>query len=661
MTGFNGYAGRPWLQWYADGVPESVDVPDVLLGRLLEDAAADFPKRDALVFLGRTIKYDALAESVERFAAALHGLGVRQGDRVALILPNCPQNVIAFFAVLRVGAVVVQHNPLYTPPELHHQLNDSGASVAVVYDGAYARLAQVRASTALQHVIVTSLTEYLPSAKRLALRLPFSAAREKREQLVAQLPPNADVLHFSDLMRTAPGELPDVRRSPDDVALLQYTGGTTGLPKGAMLTHRNLVANAYQASAWDPSMHRGDERILAALPVFHVYGLTMCLLVNMRVAGTLILLPTFDLGLVFGAIDKHRPTIFPGVPPMYDQIVRSRRTPKHDLSSVRTCVSGAMRLPPDTIRQFDELTGGRLVEGYGLTETSPVALANPLDGNARPGTIGIPVPNTEIRVVDIDDPTREVPVGSTGELCIRGPQVFTGYWRQPDESRAMLEGGWLHTGDVVTMDDDGFVTIVDRKRDVILASGFSVFPSEIEEVLAQHPAVAECAVVGVSHFYRGETVKAFVVLNEGKDVSEEELRGFCAARLVAYKVPTRFEFRDELPHNVLGKVLRRVLRAEDESARGTPFDATPSNATPSDATPAGPSGRGAARQRPKPYPAPRHALGDRGKADRSADSDGVEHRDWLGLVEALERLARLRDQGSLTTEEFEVAKARLLR
>jgi long-chain acyl-CoA synthetase len=448
-----------------------------------------------------------------------------------------------------------------------------------------------------------------------------------------------------------------------DLALLQYTGGTTGLPKGAMLTHRNLVANAYQAVAWDPQMQRGGETILAALPIFHVYGLTMCLTVNMATAGTLVLLPTFDLGLLFKAIDTWRPTIFPGVPPMYDLIVRSRRTGKHDLRSIRTCVSGAMRLPPETVKRFEQVTGGRLVEGYGLTESSPVALANPLNENARAGTIGVPVPGTDVRIVSVDEPSRDVPLGVAGELCVRGPQVFQGYWGQPQETHEMMSDGWLRTGDIAVMDDDGFVTIVDRLRDVILASGFSIFPSEIEDVLGEHPAVAECAVLGVPHFYRGETVKAVVVLTDGDRTSEAELRAFCAARLVAYKVPTEFEFRTDLPRNILGKVLRRVLRAEHETAHGRPAppilypDFDPTTLIPAVAPAADPAVSPAVAVMPTaPIPhatppaatVPRHAL--------ARDTDEPDE----SLIDALERLARLRTQGALTDTEFDTAKSRLL-
>ena len=665
MTASDSYAARPWRRWYAAGVIDRVNVPDVSLSYFLESAAAEFPRRKALHFLGKSMTYSALDSAVDRFASALHELGVRKGDRVAIILPNCPQNVIAFFAVLRIGAVVVQHNPLYTPSEFEHQLSDSGATVAIVYDGAYARLADALPNTPVEHVIVTSLADYLPSGKRMALRLPFQSARDKREQLVAELPPDAEVLHFGELLRATKTAPPYVPIEPeDDLALLQYTGGTTGVPKGAMLTHRNLVANAYQTTAWDPEMQRGEETILAALPIFHVYGLTMCLSVNVLTAGTLVLLPTFDLGMLFKAIDKHKPTIFPGVPPMYDQIVRSRRTARHDLSSIRTCVSGAMRLPPETVKKFEQVTGGRLVEGYGLTESSPVALANPLNENARAGTIGLPVPGTEVRIVGVDDPQLELPVGEAGELCVRGPQVFRGYWNQPDETAAMLHDGWLHTGDVAVMDDDGFVTIVDRKRDVILASGFSIFPSEVEDVLDAHPAVAECAVVGVAHFYRGETVKAFVVLNDGATATEDELRAFCTYKLVAYKVPTQFEFRNELPKNMIGKVLRRVLRAEHEAAHervvatGLTEDVLETTVIPSLHTLATPMSTSDETVAPviEPLIAPVDSVTS-GRHAAVQDEPEVPSEE---LISALERLAVLHRNGDLTDLEFNDAKVRLL-
>lgn len=561
------YAQRPWVRFYADGVPPDVRVPDVPLTRLLDDAAEVFPRRAAISYFGHSISYRELRHQVDRFASVLTALGVRKGDRVALVLPNCPQTVIAIFATLRIGAIVVQHNPLYTEPELHHQLLDSGASVVIVYDGAYRRVEAARTGTAVRHVITTSLIDYLPRWKRRLLDLPIEKAREKRARLVTPLPDDARTDDFCHLLEKSSGPAKQARVDPSrQLAMLQYTGGTTGLPKGAMLTHRNLVANAYQTRAWDPGIVEGRETTLGVLPLFHVYGLTLGLFVTVLAAGNLVLIPTFDLHLVLEAVSKNKPTIFPGVPPMYSQINEARESANHDLRSIRTCVSGAMRLPPETVDRFQEATGGRLVEGYGLTETSPVALCNPLNRNARAGTVGLPLPGTEARVVDENDPDVVVEPGVAGELAVRGPQVFHGYWGHAGDTAAMLRDGWILTGDVVTMSPDGFFTIIDRKRDIILASGFSIFPSEIEDVLLEHPDVADCVVIGVPDPYRGETVKAYVVPRAGRHIDEQHLEIHCEQRLSAYKVPKLFEVRDDLPRNIIGKPLRRVLR-EEHAAR----------------------------------------------------------------------------------------------
>jgi long-chain acyl-CoA synthetase len=561
------YDERPWLRWYPQGVPHDVDVPEVPLTHLLDESARRFGRRPAVEFLGRSLTYKRLVGYVDRFAAALADLGVRRGDRVALVLPNSPQAVITFYAVLRLGAVVVQHNPLYTVHELRHQLVDSGCRVVVCYDGVYARIAEAREGTAVRDVVVTSLADFLPRLKRRLLDLPVSSAREKREKLVTPLPDDADVTDFVQALTDTPGPHRQVPVDADDVALLQYTGGTTGLPKGAMLTHRNLVANAYQTRSWDHRIVDGEESTLAVLPLFHVYGLTLCLTTSLAAGGTLVLLPTFDPDLVLDAVRKHRPTIFPGVPPMYAKLLEHPRLDKYDLKSIRTCVSGAMRLAPEVVDAFEEATGGHLVEGYGLTESSPVALANPLNANARAGTVGLPLPGTEARVVDehASDPDRVVEPGLAGELAVRGPQVFPGYWGQPSESASMLRDGWLLTGDIAVMSPAGYFTVIDRKRDVINASGFSIFPSEIEDALLEHPSIAECAVVGVPDAYRGETVKAYVVSRPGTVLTLSEVEQYCAERLAAYKTPKLVEFREELPRNMLGKVLRRVLREEHKS------------------------------------------------------------------------------------------------
>jgi long-chain acyl-CoA synthetase len=558
------YDTRPWLGYYPRGVPAEVEFPDAPLTDVLDHSARTYPHRPALVFLGHKITYRALAGLVDRLADALRGLGVHKGDRVALLMPNCPQLVISFYATLRRGAIVVQNNPLYTAAELHTQLADSGAKVVIVFDRAYETLAEARRGTAVEHVVVTSLTEYLPAGKRLALRLPLKKARETRAELTTPLPEDGpEPLFFQDLLASSRGRHSTVRITPRrDIAALQYTGGTTGRPKGAMLTHANLLANAYQTAAWDPGMVPGHEVTLAVLPMFHVFGLTLCLTTTMLIGGTIVLVPKFDLNLVLGEIRRHRPTIFPGVPPIYQQIADSPKARSAHLDSIRTCVSGAMQLRRETVEAFRRATGARLVQGYGMTETSPVTMANPLNGNARHVSVGIPLPGTIVRVVSETDPSQAVPVGQAGELLIRGPQVFAGYWNQPKETDEVLSNGWLRTGDIAMMSPDGFFTLLDRKRDVIIVDGLNVYPSEVEEVLNTHPGVKESAVVGVPHPLRGESVAAYVVLVPGIAPGPAELLQYCRERLAGYKVPWQINAREELPHNMLGKVLRRVLRDE---------------------------------------------------------------------------------------------------
>jgi long-chain acyl-CoA synthetase len=562
-------AARPWHRFYARGVPHKVTVPNLPVTGLLDEAAQRHGRRTALVFLGRRTSYRALRRAVDRFAGGLAELGVRRGDRVALVLPNCPQYVIAFYAVLRLGAIVVPTNPLYTESELAHQLQDSGSTVAVVYDGAFGAVDAVRERAGLRAVVGTELRHALPLRSRLLLRLPLARARAQRARLGPGFPEGADVVPFARVARgpraAAAGAGPVSPRTA--VAVLQYTGGTTGTPKGAMLTHRNLVANAHQVRAWYPQLRQGRETLLGALPLFHVYGMTMCLTVASLAGARTVLLPTFEVGLVVRALRRWRPSLFPGVPPMYQALLKEAGehgvARLRGLRSVRYCISGAMRLEPELVDRFQELTGAHLVEGYGLSEASPVVLANPLNANARPGTVGVPLPGTEAWVVDEDDPGREQPPGVAGELIVRGPQVFAGYWHEREDSARMLHDGWLFTGDIAVMSPDGFVTVIDRSRDVIIASGFSVFPSEIEEVLLAHPAVADAAVVGVPDAYRGETVKACVIVREGHRLTEGALIRYCAERLTGYKVPKIVEFRvDPLPRNMLGKVLRRVLRDE---------------------------------------------------------------------------------------------------
>ncbi len=614
------YDARPWLAGYPDRVPDDYDFPAVPVTRLLDDAAASFPTAPALAFLGTRLTYRELRQQVDAFASALQGLGVGRGDRVAIVLPNCPQNVIAFFATLRLGAVVVQHNPLSTPPELQHQLADCGATVVVCLDRVYEAVQAVRAQTAVQHVVVTALADYLPASARLRLRLPLRGARKRRAELETPLPKGARVRSFVALVRGA--GLPARQVPVDavaDVALLQYTGGTTGVPRGARLTHHNLVSNAYMNRLWDTEATAGKEVTLGVLPLFHVFGLTVAMLNTMLLSGLLVLLPRFDVDQVLEAVDLYRPTLFPGVPPLFRALAESPRTRDHDLGSLRLCLSGAMRLPAQVQEAFEAATGARLVEGYGTTETSPSTHCGPTTGERRPGSIGLPLPGTRCRLVAQDDPSREVPVGEPGELAVAGPQVFAGYWPGEDAREQLTPDGYLLTGDIAVMDEDGWFTLVDRKKELIISGGFNVYPSEVEAALAGLAGVVESVVVGVPDRFRGETVKAYVVRRD--DLTEADVLEHCAQVLSAYKVPRAVEFVDDLPRSAVGKVLRRVLvqaerdRAAQEQAarpastpggRRSPRDEDlPTGPVPPPSEPAAPASKAPAKAAPRRSPAKR--------------------------------------------------------
>ena len=456
------YASRPWLESYPAGVPADYDFPRVPLTRLLDDATSSFPNGRAIAFLGASMTYRQLKDSVDRFAGGLARLGVGKDDRVALMLPNCPQNVIALFATLRLGAVVVQHNPLSTEAELRSQLVDCGARVLVCLDRSYNTVAAVRASTEVEHVVVGSIADYLPPPERLALRLPTPSAKKRRRELTAEVPKSAVVQQFSALVKEAPARQAALDPATD-VAMLQYTGGTTGAAKGAMLTHLNLVSNAYMNRLWDTEAVAGAEVTLAVLPLFHSYGLTVAMSATVLLGGTLVLVPRFDLDEVLDTIDRWRPTMFPGVPPIYKALADHPFVGDHDLGSIRVCVSGAMRLPVEVQAAFEKISGACLIEGYGLTETSPSTHCNPVSGERRPGTIGLPLPGTLARLVDPDNPSVVVPVGAPGELAISGPQVFAGYWQQ-DVEGLFTADGYVLTGDIAVMDAGGWFTVVDRKK-----------------------------------------------------------------------------------------------------------------------------------------------------------------------------------------------------
>ena len=566
----------PWIKFYEEEVPAIIDIPDIPLHQILVDAAARLPDKVAARMVvkylpfGQVIQsqltYRELDEASSRFAAALHALGIRKGDRMAIMLPNIPQQVISYYGALKAGAIIVNTNPTYTPRELQHQLSDSGARVIVMMSGLYSRLAQIRGQTAVERVIIADLQD--------TLRWPFKGLvtrQLKAKGFVAGLPSAPDIHRFEDLLKKHTPQPPKINYNPDDVILLQYTGGTTGMPRAAMLTQRNLVANTFQCKTWFTRSVYGEETVLAALPLFHVYGMTVGTLLTAALGSELVLVPDpRDVNHILKVIHNQKISMYPAVPAMYAAINHHPKVNEYDLRSVKTCVSGGSALPVEVSNQFERITGGRLVEGYGLSESSPLACANPIFGARKVGSIGVPVPNTRAVVVslepDADGHYAELPVGAEGELVIYGPQVMVGYWNAERDTEAAIDKtSGLHTGDIARGDEDGYFYIVDRKKDLIVASGYNIVPREVEEVLFMYDKVMEAAVAGVPHPKRGETVKAYVVLKPGQKATEEEIRNFCKQNLAPYKVPTAVEFRGELPKTQVGKVLRRLLIAEEKA------------------------------------------------------------------------------------------------
>ena len=562
---------QPWFRFYEEGVPRSLVYPQTTLPEILDRTAERFPQKVALRFFpdrrlpAPQTTYAQLAEQSRRFATALFRLGVRKGDRVALVLPNCPQYVIALYGALRLGAIVVNTNPTYVARELREQLDDAGCETVVILAELLPRLREIHAATRVLRVIVVDWTEALPLPVRLLVRL---AQRWRGERV--RVPVASDVHRFPALLARHDPEPPGADLRPDDIALLQYTGGTTGTPKAAMLSHRNLVANSLQAAAWFPRAREGREVFLAALPLFHVYGFTSVLLFGVAAAAEIVLLlrPT-PVEIVLAAMQRFRVTLFPGVPTLFAALNAHPRVAQYDLRTGALCLSGAAPLSREVSETFERHTAGRLVEGYGLTEASPFTHCTPLFGERRPGSIGLPLPDTDSRIVDLET-GEPLPPGHDGELALRGPQVMLGYWQRPDETAEVLREGWLLTGDIGHVDADGFFYVVDRRKDMIDASGFKVLPREVEEVLFMHPGIAEACVAGVPDPYRGETVKAFVVLRPGEALSAEEIIDFCRLHLAPFKVPRQVEIRDTLPKSMVGKYLRRVLIAEERQAKTAP-------------------------------------------------------------------------------------------
>lgn len=528
------YSKKPWSKFYSEGTRLNIDYPDWSVPDILAEAVKNGPDQTAIIFHGQELTYRHLSNLVDKAAKAFQTLGVNKGDRVAIMLPNCPQYVISYYGLLKTGATIVQTNPMYMEREIEYQLTDSGATGIILLDALYSRLQNIREKLNLNFIITVSLgTAY---------------------------PVDRDVWNFEDLVQDAEGQPGTVNINPlEDVAVLQYTGGTTGRSKGAMLTHRNLVANALQTKEWSPGLERGAERFLTVLPLFHVYGMTVCMNFGMLMGAALILLPRFDLEEIIRTIDTYEPTFFPGVPTMFIAINNYPAIAKHKVGSIKYCNSGAAPMPVEAIHNFTKLTGGHLTEGYGLSEASPTTHSTPLGGLFKPGSMGIPFPDTEARIVDIATGEWELQVGEIGELVVKGPQVMKGYWNMPEETALTLRDGWLRTGDIARMDEDGYFYIVDRKKDMIIAGGFNIYPRDIEEVLFEHPKVQEAAVCGVSDPYRGETVKAFLVLKPGETATAEEIIQYCRENMAAYKVPGLVEFRKELPKSAVGKILRRLL------------------------------------------------------------------------------------------------------
>ena len=559
---------RPWHRHWPSGVPKTLDYPQIPVERMLRRTADAHGEAVATVFYGARLTYRELDDAADRFAASLRRMGVRPGDRVGLIVPNSPAYIIAFFGIQRAGGIVVQTNPLYTPRELAALYADAGATAAVCLDLFLSNLLKAKPETPLREVVVVDLKDFLPAPLSTLYPIRRRSDLKKAGHWPLEVPDEPWMHTFREMLKT-PGERGAEPQTvdPDGVAVLQYTGGTTGTPKGAMLTHRTLIANAYQCASWVPGTEMARERTLIAIPLFHIYGLMAGLLVSVRLASTMLLLPDpRDLKHLLKVIDRERPTLFPAVPTLYVALMNHPRLRKADMRGIQACLSGAAPLPLEVRRRWESLTGGRLVEGYGLTEASTVVSANPLtqDGLVKEG-VGIPFPDTDVRIVDLETGTRDLPVGEAGELLVRGPQVMKGYWNQPEETAATLRDGWLHTGDIARMDEDGYLYIVERKKDLIIASGFNVYPREVEEVLYSHPAVLEAAAIGVPDPYRGETVKAFVVLKPGTTATDQEIIAFCRERLAAFRVPRQVEFRTDLPKSQIGKVLRRTLRDEERA------------------------------------------------------------------------------------------------
>ncbi|MDW7673575.1 MAG: long-chain fatty acid--CoA ligase [Bacillota bacterium] len=525
---------RPWFKHVVKGNPTEIEIPEISLPQMLKKTVAQFKDNIAISFYDKTFTYGQFYHIVQRVASAFNKLGVKKGDRVALMLPNCPQYPISYYAALQCGAIVVQVNPMYRANELVHTLNDSGTKLIIAYDKVIPVIEAIKDKTPLETVLSVSFED--PTCS------------------------------FNSLLQDVGDQIPQVDLNPkEDVAILQYTGGTTGRSKGAMLTHYNVVANTMQSAATSHvNLTFGAERILTIVPLFHVLGMTVGMNMAVYLGSNLILLPKFEVEEVLEAIKRHRPSNFPGVPTMYIALLNHPKLQEVDMTCFRTMTCGSAPLPVEVLNHFNSKSGAQISEGFGLSEASPVTHRNPCKGLQKPGSVGIPIPNTDAKIVDIATGIQEMPVNEVGELVIKGPQIMKGYWQKPEETASAIRDGWLYTGDLAMMDEDGFFFIVGRKKELIIASGFNVYPVEVEEVLYTYPKVLEAAVIGVPHPYRGETVKAYIVLKDGEEATAEEIIAFCKKHLATFKVPELIEFRQEMPKSTVGKILKKVLKEQLE-------------------------------------------------------------------------------------------------
>ncbi len=547
---------KVWVNAYEPGVPESIDYEEISIPGYLERSARDFPDKTALIFEGYKVTFAELNGMVDTFAGVLRGLGVNKGQSVSIVLPNLIPCVVAYYAILRTGAVAVMNNPLYSDRELLHQLNDSGSILVVTLDLLVERMKALRDKTQIKAIVYASIGDYLPFAKRLLF--PLVA---KKRKLATDVQPGPDIYSFKELMDNNKPDGKEVEIDFDDVAMYQYTGGTTGVSKGVMLTHRNLSCQVQQIKAWFPTFKTGEDIMLGALPFFHVFGLSTSMNFAIAMGWANILVPKPQPEPLLEAISKFRPTFAPLVPTMYIGMLNHPNLGSSDLTSIKGCFSGSSPLPVEVINDFEKMTGAVIVEGFGLTESSPVTHVNPFDGTRKPGSIGLPLSDVECRIVSMEDGVTDVEPGKPGELFVRGPQVMKGYLNRPDETRkALTEDGWLHTGDVATMDGEGYFYIVDRIKDMIISGGYNVYPRDIEEVLYEHPKVQEVCCVGIPHPKRGEAAKVFIVLKSGETATRQEILDFCSTRLAKYKWPVEVEMRGDLPKSAVGKILKKDLR-----------------------------------------------------------------------------------------------------